>query len=81
MIVQLNAALVKIGHILVLTPALLAQLHDIADVLRRCDDAGLDKRLLRLLNLRRIGVVQRRVDLDGLCRRSSLRGRRRSERS
>ena len=46
----------------VLAAALLAELHDLADVLLRREDRGADHRLAHLLDARRVGHVGRVVD-------------------
>ena len=61
---QLHPALVEVGHIPVLAAALLAEVHNAADVLRRGDDVGPHEGLLGVLDLRRVRVVQGRVDLQ-----------------
>ena len=68
-IVQLHAALIKVGHVAVFAAALLAKLHDVADVFRRRQDAGADERLLALQNFGGVGVIQRGIDLNGLAAR------------
>ena len=60
---QLHPALVQVGHILVFAPALLAEVHDVAHIFRRGDDAGLDKGLLGVLDLSGVRVVQGCIDL------------------
>ena len=59
---QLHPALIQVCHVDILAPAILAQVHDAAHILRGRDDGGPDKGLLRQLDLRGIGVVEGVVD-------------------
>ena len=64
---QLHPAGIQIHHVLEFAPAVLAQLHDVAHVFLGGDQADLGIRLLGQLDVRRVGVVQRRVDIHGFA--------------
>ena len=54
---QLHQVCIQILHIFKLAPAVLAHRHDVAHILIGADDGNLDKRLLRNLNGRGVGIV------------------------
>ena len=61
---ELHARGVQIFHVLELAPAVGAQIHDRAHIFRRRDEVHLRVGLTRLGNFSRVGVIERRVDLD-----------------
>ena len=61
---QLDARGVEVFHVLVFAAPVGAQLHDCADIFRRRQDVDLCERLLRHLDLRRVRIVERRIDVD-----------------
>ena len=65
---ELDAVGAQVVHAGVVAAALLAELHDLADVLLRREDRSADVGLADLGDARRVGHVARRVDLD-LARR------------
>ncbi len=54
---------VEVFHVLEHAPPLLAELHDVPDILVRGQDMGISKGLLRHLDGAGIGVVGRVVDI------------------
>ena len=62
LIVHLHKERVEILHILELTAPLLTHRHDVAHVVRRCDDRHLDVRFLGVLDDAVIGIVVRVID-------------------
>ena len=61
---ELHTVSVQILHVLIVAAPLLAQFHNVAHILLGRNNAGLNEGLLGLLNLRRVRIVQRRVDLQ-----------------
>ena len=59
-----HPACIQIGHVLILAPTVLAQVHHIAHILRRRDDGGLDIGFFPQLNLGRTWKIGRVVDQD-----------------